>query len=193
MKATRTVAKSACCLRMSVLWQRVVRLASFSLVFRTFRWYASGGCGSGRKWFKASQWALSLLQDEDTSLGAAIITGMLVSSVQLCSRRVEGDRNPFLFFSAPYQRMKKAKSLSPPVQHARISPFTQTVNSRSWSTFFSEDTLGEQLEPLLPQTCLHLLWTEPQTSTDRHEFHAYMLSQSQWRLTLGLATGVGDC
>lgn len=54
---------------------------------------------------------------------------------------------------------KCSKSLSPPTM-ARMSPFSQTVDSRSWSTFYSEElSFGLNFEPLLPQLCLHPLWT----------------------------------
>lgn len=42
-----------------------------------------------------------------------------------------------------------------------MSPFSQTVDSRSWSTFYSEEmSFGTSFEPLVPQLCLHHLWTE---------------------------------
>lgn len=47
---------------------------------------------------------------------------------------------------------KRSKSVSPPLL-GRISPFTQTVYSNSWSTFYSEES-AVSLDPLLPQLCL---------------------------------------
>ncbi|KAL5463582.1 hypothetical protein EMCRGX_G032493 [Ephydatia muelleri] len=63
-------------------------------------------------------------------------------------------------------RMRSSKSLSPP-HLARISPFSQTVNSQSWSTFYSEESLGQCYEALVPQRCLHLVWQEPGHPDDR--------------------------
>ena len=62
---------------------------------------------------------------------------------------------------------KRSKSLSPLVL-ARISPFSQAVNSRSWSTFYSEEfSFGKNFEPLLPQVCLRLLWRESDNGLSR--------------------------
>lgn len=55
---------------------------------------------------------------------------------------------------------RSSKSLSPP-HLARISPFSQTVNSQSWSTFYSEESLGQCYEALVPQRCLNFVWHEP--------------------------------
>jgi anaphase-promoting complex subunit 1 len=41
-------------------------------------------------------------------------------------------------------------------QAGRLSPFSQTVHSNSWTTFFSEES-AVALEPLLPQICIHKL------------------------------------
>ena len=49
---------------------------------------------------------------------------------------------------------KRSKSVSPPLL-GRISPFSQTVHTNSWSTFFSAEESAALLDPLLPQLCLH--------------------------------------
>ena len=55
---------------------------------------------------------------------------------------------------------KCSKSFSPPVV-ARMSPFSQTIDSRSWSTFYSEEmSFGTSFEPILPQVCIHFLWSK---------------------------------
>ncbi|CAI8050482.1 Anaphase-promoting complex subunit 1 [Geodia barretti] len=51
---------------------------------------------------------------------------------------------------------KRSKSVSPMHQAGRLSPFSQTVHSNSWTTFFSEES-AVALEPLLPQICIHKL------------------------------------
>ena len=56
--------------------------------------------------------------------------------------------------------MKHAKSLSPQLHYARISPYSQTMNSHSWSTFYNEDSITEPFEFLLPQVCIHQVWSE---------------------------------
>jgi hypothetical protein len=51
---------------------------------------------------------------------------------------------------------------------ARMSPFSQTVDSRSWSTFYSEElSFGITFQPLVPQHCLHLLWTSDPLEDER--------------------------
>ena len=78
--------------------------------------------------------------------------------------KVGSGRSPFISrLQTPQSQMiqlqKRSKSLSPPLL-ARISPFSQTINSRSWSTFYSEESFGDSFEPLIPQICLRLLWKE---------------------------------
>lgn len=70
----------------------------------------------------------------------------------------------------PLQRCPK--SLSPP-HLARISPFSQTVNSQSWSTFYSEESLGQCYEALVPQKCLHFVWQEPGDPEFRSGHHVF--------------------
>lgn len=54
---------------------------------------------------------------------------------------------------------KCSKSLSP-TSMSRMSPFSQTVDSRSWSTLYSDEmSYSNKFEPLYPQLCLHSLWT----------------------------------
>ena len=68
-----------------------------------------------------------------------------------------------IFFLLHWQ--KRSKSLSPPIL-ARLSPFSQTVNSRSWSTFYSEElSFGHMFEPLVPQICIHHIWQEQEENT----------------------------
>ena len=49
---------------------------------------------------------------------------------------------------------KRSKSVSPSHHVGRLSPFSQTIHSHSWSTFFSEES-AVSLEPMLPQICVH--------------------------------------
>ena len=49
---------------------------------------------------------------------------------------------------------KRSKSVSPSHHVGRLSPFSQTIHSHSWSTFFSEES-AVSLETLLPQICVH--------------------------------------
>ena len=81
----------------------------------------------------------------------------------------------FSFFFSFYLSFQynKAKSLSPQVHYARISPYSQTVDSRSWSTFYSEATLSENFD-LLPHLCLHLVWKE---DADPRGSHVWVI---QW-------------
>ena len=49
---------------------------------------------------------------------------------------------------------KRSKSVSP---LGRLSPFSQTIHSNTWSTVYSEES-AMSLEPLLPQICMHLIF-----------------------------------
>ena len=68
------------------------------------------------------------------------------------------------FLPLPSLPQKRSKSLSPQLL-ARISPFSQTINSRSWSTFYSEESFGDNFEPLVPQVCLRQLWCQEEEGT----------------------------
>lgn len=67
--------------------------------------------------------------------------------------------NPFISrLQSPIVAKKvRSKSASPPLL-GRLSPFTQMVNSNSWSTYYSEESIGNEVEPLLPKLCIHRLW-----------------------------------
>jgi len=74
-------------------------------------------------------------------------------------------RTPYLArLTTPHPRLvssvkRGSRSLSPQVL-ARVSPFSQAVNSRSWSTFYSEEfSFGRHFEPILPQLCLSWVWS----------------------------------
>ena len=65
-------------------------------------------------------------------------------------------QSPFISrLQPPVTFQKMSKSMSPPLL-GRISPFSQTVYSNSWSTFYSEES-AMTLEPLLPQLCMSLV------------------------------------
>jgi hypothetical protein len=71
-------------------------------------------------------------------------------------------RSPFLAkFQSPMVSQKRSKSLSPSHHAGRLSPFSQTISSSTWSTFFSEES-AVSLEPLLPQICLHKVLDIPE-------------------------------
>ena len=56
---------------------------------------------------------------------------------------------------------KRSKSVSPPHRAGRLSPFSQTVNTNSWSTVFSEES-AVSLDQLLPQIAMHKLLEVPE-------------------------------
>lgn len=71
-------------------------------------------------------------------------------------------RSPFLArLQTPLVSQKRSKSLSPSHHAGRLSPFSQTINSNTWSTFFSDES-ALPLDPLLPQVCLQKMLDIPQ-------------------------------
>ena len=72
-------------------------------------------------------------------------------------------RSPLVRWPTPLNPtlQKRSKSVSPSHGVGRLSPFSQTVQSRSWTTLFSEDSAAVSLEPLLPQMCMQKLLEMP--------------------------------
>jgi hypothetical protein len=62
---------------------------------------------------------------------------------------------------------QRAKSLSPQLRYDRMSPYSQTMNSRSWSTLFNDDPmLLEQNKSLYPHVCFYQIWSEVSSLAD---------------------------
>ena len=76
--------------------------------------------------------------------------------------RVGSGRSPFFsrLQSPVIQNKIRSKSVSPPMLNC-MSPYSQIVNSNSWSTLYEESATGHlNVDPLVPQLLLQQLWEE---------------------------------